>query len=352
MPLAHLARKPYYLHMQNKVNQAHDRFAVEMLSDVEVTRELIAKHVPNEITQYLDLDSIEVRSESYTDDLEKAFTDIVVQLRLKDKPEHEAEIYILIEHKSQPEKFARLQILKYKLRKWLEALKAEQRPEYLPIIISMVFTHGEKRWHYSPNFSDLFDCPSDYFKQFIPQFRHLIHDLNVIDRKQIQEQTLLNVVQLAMKYIHSVELREHVGDIYDMLAKIEDPEKRNSLTILVTRYLVGGGGHLDVDFLKPYITRAAKKEDVMQTIEDRIRADQDAISMRKGEKKGQIETLRSTILDQTLIKFDNIPFGFTSRINAIDDTDILKSISGSLIKANSIDEFMAKIDKLDQYAVQ
>ena len=338
--------------MQDKLNQAHDRFAVEMLSDVEVTRELIAKHVPQEITQYLDLDNLEVRSESYTDDLEKAFTDIVVKLRLKDKPEHEAEIYILIEHKSQPEKFARLQILKYKLRKWLEALKAKEKPDYLPIIISMVFTHGEHRWYYSPDFADLFDCPSDYFKQFIPQFRHLIHDLNVIDRKQIQEQTLLNVVQLAMKYIHSIELREHVGDIYDMLAKIENPEKRNSLTILVTRYLVGGGGHLDVDFLKPFIRRATKKEDVMQTIEDRIRADQDVISSRRAFKEGKIETLRSIILDQTLIKFDNIPFGFTSRINAIDDSDTLKSISGSLIKSKSIDEFLAAIDRFDQHVVK
>ena len=338
--------------MQDKISQAHDRFAVEMLSDVEVTRELIAKHVPQEITQYMDLDNLEVRSECYTDELEKAFTDIVVKLRLKAEPKHEAEIYILIEHKSQPEKFARLQVLKYKLRKWLEALKAEEKPEYLPIIISMVFTHGKNRWNYSPDFADLFDCPSDYFLQFIPQFRHLIHDLNVIDRKQIQEQTLLNVAQLAMKYIHSVELKEYVGDIYDILAKIEDPEKRNSLTILVTRYLVGGGGHLNVNFLKPFIARAAKKEDVMQTIEDQIRADERAISLREGVKKGRIETLRSTILDNTLLKFDNIPLGFTSRINAIEDIDTLKSISGSIIKSKSIDEFLAAIDKLNQQVVK
>ena len=197
--------------MQNKVASPHDKFIVEMLSNEEITRELISRHVPVEITRHLDLDSLEVRSEAYTDELNRAFTDIIVKLRLKHGHEPEAEIYILIEHKSQPERFARLQILKYKLRKWLEALKAKEPPEHLPIIIAMVFTHGERRWRYSPDFADLFDCPSEDFRQFIPSFRHLIHDLNTLDTDQLQEQTLLNVVQLAMKFIHSKELKNHLG---------------------------------------------------------------------------------------------------------------------------------------------
>lgn len=336
---------PYCLPMQDKISQAHDRFAVEMLSDVEVTRELIAKHVPQEITQHLDLNSLEVRSESYTDELKKAFTDIVVKLMLKDKPEHEAEIYILIEHKSQPEKFARLQILKYKLRKWLEALKAEETPKYLPIIISMVFTHGERRWHYSPDFADLFDCPSDYFRQFIPQFRHLIHDLNDLDKVQLKEQTLLNVVQLAMKFIHSSELKDHIGDIYAMLAKIEDPEKRMLTTILVTRYIIGASGYVKMDDLIPLIPKADKKEGIMQTIEDQIRADERIVALQDGEKIGEQKGIRTTLLNQAAAKFDYVPVGFSKKIHAIEDIDTLNSLSISLLKSESLEAFERIVDK-------
>ncbi|GAB6059394.1 Rpn family recombination-promoting nuclease/putative transposase [Desulfonatronum parangueonense] len=335
--------------MQNKVTQAHDKFAVEMLSNEEVTRELIAKHVPQEITQYLDLGSLVVRSESYTDDLERAFTDIVVKLRLKDKLENEAEIYILIEHKSQPEKFARLQILKYKLRKWLEALKATETPEYLPIIISMVFTHGERRWYYSPDFADLFDCPSDYFQQFIPQFRHLIHDLNVIDEDQIKEQTLLNVVQLAMKFIHSKELKDHIKNIYAALAKIEDPEKRMLTTILVTRYIVGASGYVKIDDLIPLIPKADKKEGIMQTIEDQIRADQKVISLREGKleglREGELKAARTMLLNFASSKFGFVPVGFSQKIHAIEDIDVLNSLSHSLARAESLEAFEALVNK-------
>ena len=90
----------------------------------------------------------------------------------------------------------------------------------------------------------------------------------------------------------------------------------------------------------------------MQTIEDRIRADQEAISLREGVKIGRIETLRSTILDNTLLKFDNIPLGFTSRINAVDDIETLKRISASIIKSDSIDDFISEIDKFDQHVVK
>lgn len=311
-----------------------------------------ARHVPQEITQYLDLDGLEIRSESYTDELKRAFTDIVIKLHLKDRPDREAEIYILIEHKSRPEKFARLQILKYKLRKWLETLKAEETPQYLPIIISMVFTHSERKWHYSPDFADLFDCPSDYFRQFIPNFRHLTHDLNDLDEKQLKEQTLLNVVQLAMKFFHSLELKDHLGDIYSPLAKIEDPEKRKLFTILVTMYLMSDQTHIDVEDIIEVLANFDQKEEIVQTVTKKIRAEERVISLREGEQRGELKGIRSTILDQLVAKFEHIPMGFTSKLNAIDDIGTLKGLSVSLIKAESLEAFLAAVDKAAKPTVQ
>ncbi|WP_459937894.1 Rpn family recombination-promoting nuclease/putative transposase [Desulfonatronum parangueonense] len=331
--------------MQDITNQPHDMFVVEMLSNEEVTRELIAKHVPQEITQFLDLDTLEIRSESYTDEMKRAFTDIVLKLQLKDRPDREAEIYILIEHKSRPEKFARLQILKYKLRKWLETLKAEETPQYLPIIISMVFTHGERKWYYSPDFADLFDCPSDYFRQFIPSFRHLIHDLNDLDKEQLKEQTLLNVVQLAMKFFHSLELKEHLGDIYSPLAKIEDPEKRKLFTILVSMYLMSPATHVDMKDIIEVITNFEQKEEIVQTVTKKIRAEEREISLKKGREEGELKGIRTALLNFASSKFEYVPVGFSQKIHAIKDIDVLNSLSHSLARAESLEAFEALVDK-------
>ncbi|TVQ95331.1 MAG: hypothetical protein EA399_18275 [Desulfovibrionales bacterium] len=331
--------------MQDRINQPHDMFIVEMLSNEEVTRELIAKHVPQEITQHLDLDNLEAKSESYTDELNRVFTDIVIKLHLKDRPEREAEIYILIEHKSRPEKFARLQILKYKLRKWLEAFKATETPQYLPIIISMVFTHGERKWYYSPDFADLFDCPSDYFRQFIPNFRHLLHDLNDLDKEQLKEQTLLNVAQLAMKFFHSNELKNHLGDIYNPLALIKDPEKQKLFTILVTLYLMSDETHVDMEDILEVITNFDQKEDIVQTVTKKIRAEERAISLREGEQKGKLEAARTMLLNFASSKFEYVPVGFSQKIHAIEDIDVLHSLSHSLPRAESLEAFESLVDK-------
>ncbi|GAB6060669.1 Rpn family recombination-promoting nuclease/putative transposase [Desulfonatronum parangueonense] len=331
--------------MQDKINQPHDMFIVEMLSNEEVTRELITKHVPQEITQHLDLDSLEIKSESYTDELSRVFTDIVIKLHLKDRPEREAEIYILIEHKSRPEKFARLQILKYKLRKWLEALKATETPQYLPIIISMVFTHGERRWYYSPDFADLFDCPSDYFRQFIPNFRHLLHDLNDLDKEQLKEQTLLNVVQLAMKFFHSAELKDHLGDIYNPLALIKDPEKRKLFTILVSLYLMSDQTHIDVEDIIEVLANFDQKEEIVQTVTKKIRAEEREISLKKGREEGELKAARTMLLNFASSKFEYVPVGFSQKIHAIDDIDVLNSLSHSLARAESLEAFEALVNK-------
>ena len=331
--------------MQDITNQPHDMFVVEMLSNEEVTRELIAKHVPQEITQFLDLDTLEIRSESYTDEMKRAFTDIVLKLQLKDRPDREAEIYILIEHKSRPEKFARLQILKYKLRKWLEALKAEEPPQYLPIIISMVFTHGKHPWYYSPDFADLFDCPSDYFRQVIPNFRHWLHDLNDLDEEQLKEQTLLNVVQLAMKFFHSLELKEHLGDIYTPLAQIKDPEKRKLFTILVTMYLMSPGTNVDMDDIIEVLTNFDQKEEIVQTVTNKIRAEERVISLREGEQKGELKGLRTAILNLLGTKYGYVPPGFPQKLDSINDMASLNALCSSVLTIESIEAYKDLVDR-------
>jgi predicted transposase/invertase (TIGR01784 family) len=343
-PLALSTRTIYRPCMQNTTSNTHDLFFVEMFSNEEVARDLIRRHVPAGITEHLDMSSLEITSESYTDEFKRVFTDII--LRLNTTQGHEAAIYLLLEHKSRPERFARLQILKYLVGKWVAALKSDNPPQYLPIIIPMIVCHGRQSWRYSPEFVDLFNCPAECFRPFIPSFRHLVHDLSVIDKGCLEERIILNAVQLAMKFIHSPELKENLDDIYASLEHVPDEDRQKALSALVTLYIVSNNGDISLDDVMTAMKNIIPKEEIMQTVADKIRAEERIVSLREGERAGELKGVRSTILDLVLVKFDHIPLGFTEKINAINDIGTLKGLSVSLVKAESLEAFEAIVDKV------
>ena len=102
--------------MQNDPTCPHDFFFVTMFSDVEVIQHFIVRHFPPELVDLFDLSEIQTSSESYTDEAKRMFTDVIIKIPLKQG--EFAEIFILFEHKSYPDRFARLQILRYLVGKW------------------------------------------------------------------------------------------------------------------------------------------------------------------------------------------------------------------------------------------
>lgn len=173
-----------------------------------------------------------------------------------------------------------------------------------------------------------------------------------MDKDQLQEQTLLNVAQLAMKFIHSKELKSHLGDIYNPLARIEDPEKRKLFTILVIMYLMSASGNVNMDDILAILANYHPKEEVMQTVADQIRAESRSVFVQEGEKKGELKGIRTTLLNQSTAKFGYVPVGFSSKINAIEDIDTLNALSIGLLKAESLEAFEALVGKSSRMTVQ
>ncbi|PTN32856.1 hypothetical protein [Desulfonatronum sp. SC1] len=86
-------------------------------------------------------------------------------------------------------------------------------------------------------------------------------------------------------------------------------------------------------------------KDIMNTLADQwMRRGWDEGKI-EGRSEGQVEGVRSTILDLVLAKFDHIPMGLTGKLSAIEDLGALKGLSVSLIKADSLEAFLAHLDK-------
>ncbi|MGM0760922.1 MAG: Rpn family recombination-promoting nuclease/putative transposase [Thermodesulfobacteriota bacterium] len=64
------------------------------------------------------------------------------------------DLYFLFEHKSGPERYARVQVLQYMASRWY-ALVREGLSGPLPMVIPVVIYHGAKTWNFSLDFTDL-----------------------------------------------------------------------------------------------------------------------------------------------------------------------------------------------------
>ena len=98
-----------------QITRPHDRFFKEAFSQVETARDFVRHYLPGEMTALLNLDSLEVRKDSFVNEaLKERFSDLVYQVDLKE--EGQVFVYLLFEHKSYPEPDIALHLLSYMVR--------------------------------------------------------------------------------------------------------------------------------------------------------------------------------------------------------------------------------------------
>ena len=117
----------------------------------ESAQELIRSHLPAEIVSYLKLDTIEQADTSFIDaNLKRRFADRLFKIELTEKFLNElgveypyVHLLVLIEHKSNSDKNAVIQMLGYIVRIWEHSIENDSPP--LPII-PWVLYNGETSW--------------------------------------------------------------------------------------------------------------------------------------------------------------------------------------------------------------
>ncbi len=89
---------------QSKLPTPHNNFFQYAFSHPAASRNLIELHLPADLVQILDLDSLELQKDSFVDDeLRDSYSDMLYSIRLlgQDGEPIEGQVYLLLEHKSQ-----------------------------------------------------------------------------------------------------------------------------------------------------------------------------------------------------------------------------------------------------------
>ncbi len=329
-----------------EISNPHDRFFKEVLSRQEVARDFLLHYVPANIVGLLDIDSLEIRKDSFVDkDLNEHFSDILYCVNMKQGGS--SYVYALFEHKSYPEPLISLHLLRYMIRIWEQALKqGVARP--LPPIIPIVMYHGKTRWKIGLEFFDLFDDLPEELKSFAPGFQYLLCDLSRYSDEEIKGSVVLRVALLILKYIFREDLREHLPGIFRLLRNLS--EKRTGIEYIETilKYIINAAPteNIDREDLKAAVDEALPHRggEIMPTIADSLREEGIRQGMQQGMQQGIVQSAREAVIDILEARFEVVPQSIVKRLNEIYDSSILKIFRRKAVKVMSLEEFEQIID--------
>jgi predicted transposase/invertase (TIGR01784 family) len=182
--------------MSQSKRKVHDKFFKETFSHLEVAQSFIEEIFPFDIRNKINIAKLEKVNSSFTDALlREHLADVVYRTEYAGQ---DALVSVLFEHKSNPEKYPHLQLMRYMTNVWHEEQKQKKD---LSVIISIVIYNGETKWEKTSMIA-YFGNPHQSLHSFIPQFDYLLFDLSGVEDHQIEnfKNDLFSLTTMLMKH--------------------------------------------------------------------------------------------------------------------------------------------------------
>ena len=154
----------------------HDALFRALLADPGRAETLVREYLPPAVAAELSDASIRLVDASFVDDvLHRSYSDRLFEARLKGGGI--AYVYVLLEHKAEPDPGTALQMLGYMVRIWQRhAEDRASRLRALPPIVPLIFYHGRKRWSEALSVAEMIAGEGDV-AAFARRLRCVLHDL-------------------------------------------------------------------------------------------------------------------------------------------------------------------------------
>jgi predicted transposase/invertase (TIGR01784 family) len=274
---------------------SHDPFIRKILSNKQEALDLFIATLPENISEHLLLDKLELIQESFLgNNNEESKTDLLYKIPLKNgSPSY---IYLLFEHKSYYDKKIYVQLLEYlsKIYNW----QMENEKE-LNVIIPFVFYHGEKGWDLGLEFLESFTKNSipENLIQFIPNFS--IHLLELTSKgKAFQTKNL--ALRLYMRLIQTIrndpeEFVKNLQELFRTLLEEKEDAKRIEILKNLYEYIFKARKDAD-DFSKQAIIKEIEGDymNMLERIREKGREEGPLKGEQIGEQRGKLEKALET----------------------------------------------------------
>ena len=199
----------------------HDEFCKDNLRDLDKARKFLKWMLKPEVVELLDMDGLELSSESFLDeDLKKLYADVLYRIPVKDCDENIV-VFILIELKTESDKWTVFQQAKYIIRIWDEEYRKAEKDKrldtfLLPMVIPMIFHHGEKHFTASTELIDQVRVLKD-LRSYTLNVKCLLFDVATLPEENFPEDIELSVMFMMLQAVFSKDVAERLMAIYQKL---------------------------------------------------------------------------------------------------------------------------------------
>jgi predicted transposase/invertase (TIGR01784 family) len=201
--------------MPKPVNNIHDKFVKELLSNREVAEAFLQEYLPKNIVEALDFKTMTYLNTSYlSKQLQASFSDMVWRITTYDN--EAVRVCLLLEHKSYPDANAAFQMFEYMALGYQTQLKNKQG---LELILPVLYYHGQDKWQFKA-VSEHFEQLPVQFQPYIPKYETIFVNLNDLSHAQIQnlQHGLLRAALLLQhNYFNPEKLNNSIRNILESL---------------------------------------------------------------------------------------------------------------------------------------
>ena len=270
---------------QSKLPTPHNNFFQYALSHPAAARNLIEMHLPADLVQILDLDSLELQKDSFIDDeLRDSYSDMLYSIRLsgqdlsgQDGEPVEGQVYLLLEHKSQSDPMTCFQMLRYIVRIWEQRLRKGQS---LCPVFPLVIYHGQEAWSAPVGLEELIGGPVVLFEYGV-RMAFKVVDIGQIPDELLATDPFLQSVLGLLKYSRTRNFEDKLEFILRCLLEIGTVELQTEHLDAVLVYITTVSPSIPMETLAMTIQKIFPTQIEPGSIADEY--------MKKGRQEGKQE---------------------------------------------------------------
>lgn len=299
----------------------HDKFFKSLMGEKENAISFFRNYLPQALLQEMDLESLELQSESFVDEkLKESFSDVLHRVNIKNRTSY---IYTLFDHKSKPDKYTSLQLLKYMISIWERHIALYGRKGKLPIVLPIVLYHGKRNWKLGNHLKVILETIPAY-DPFIPDFRFSLYDLSKFSDEEIKGNIILQIAFHLMKNIFSPQLESKLAEIFTLFEELEDEDKALKWIEITLRYLFKSSSQITLDKLKKIAETTnlrgveSKMPSIAETLDRQGYERGFAKAIQFADLRAKREVRKKTLRTAIKLKESGAELSFISKITEMD----------------------------------
>lgn len=296
----------------------HDRLFKRVFGEPENAIGELTSVLPEEIHSRISWESLRTEPGSYVaDDLRESHSDILFSAQFAG---HEALLYLLLEHKSQQDRWTVLQVLSYVVEIWRRRIR-DRQSEGLPLVLPIVVHHGRTRWSAPTEIADLVNLPPHLHDSLAPhtvRFRIFVDDLVMLDEQSLRGRAMTSLATLGLFCLQRLrdckapwnELRR----VADLVRDLAQAPRGNTFLFTLLSYIIEIREEPSREACEHFLqgTLGSDTDSIMTSWIDEIRNEGQAKGRAEGRAEGAAEVLQELLAE----RFGVLPAATIDRIRA------------------------------------